>query len=83
MTALCGLRLIHSRWRLQSKTVHLAKQPLFEFFDGRTMRCVDNVSVDVERRRDTRVSELLLRDLNRHLEVVQERRVRPEFDAAC
>jgi enterochelin esterase family protein len=27
------------------------------------MRCVDNVRVDVERRRNARVSELLLRDV--------------------
>ena len=39
------------------------------------MRRVDDVRVDIQRRRDARVSELLLRDLHRHAEIVEQRRV--------
>jgi hypothetical protein len=39
------------------------------------VRRIDDVRIDVERRRDARVPELLLRDLDRRLEVVQERRM--------
>jgi hypothetical protein len=38
-------------------------------------RRIDNVRVDVERHRDARVSQLLLRDLHRHAQIVQGRRV--------
>src|SRR5438067_7997867 len=69
----CRLRLIRGRWRLQSKTVHLAKPPLLDRFDSLAVRRIDDVRVDAECRRDARVPELLLRDLARHLEVVQER----------
>ena len=39
------------------------------------MRRIDDVRVDVERRLDARVPELLLRDLHRHAEIVEQRRV--------
>jgi hypothetical protein len=47
----------------------------FELFDRCAVRRVDNVRVDVERRLDARVPELLLRDLHRHTEIVEQRRV--------
>jgi hypothetical protein len=37
-----------------SKTVHLAKQPFFEFFDALAVRRVHDMCVDVECRRDER-----------------------------
>ena len=43
--------------------------------DGFPVRRIDSVRVDVERRCNARVSELLLRDFHRHVEVVEERRV--------
>ena len=39
------------------------------------MRRINDVRVDVERRLDARVPELLLRDLHRHAEIVEQRRV--------
>ena len=42
------------------------------------MRRLDDVRVDIQRRRDTRVSELLLRDLHRHPEVIEQRRMNVE-----
>ena len=39
------------------------------------MRRVDDVRVDVERRRNARVPELLLRDLHRYAEVVEQGRM--------
>jgi len=39
------------------------------------MRFVDDVRVDVERRLDARVPELLLRDLHQHAQIVEQRRV--------
>lgn len=39
------------------------------------MRGIDDMRVDVERRLNARVPELLLCDLHRHLQIVQERRV--------
>ena len=39
------------------------------------MRRVDDVRVDVERRLDARVPELFLRDLHRHAQIVEQRRV--------
>ncbi len=41
----------------------------------RSMRGVDDVRVDVERRLDARVPELLLRDLHRHAQIVEQRRM--------
>jgi hypothetical protein len=41
----CRLRLIYGRRRLQSKTVHLAKQPFFDCFDGLAVRCTNDVRV--------------------------------------
>ena len=43
--------------------------------DRLPMRGVDDVRVDVERRLDARVPELLLRDLHRHAEIVEQRRM--------
>jgi len=37
------LRLILGRRRLQSKTAHLAKQPLFERFDSLAVRGIDDI----------------------------------------
>jgi hypothetical protein len=37
------------------------------------VRGIDDVRVDVECRRDARMPELLLRDLDRHTQVVQQR----------
>jgi len=39
------------------------------------MRRIDDVRVDVERRLDARVPELLLRDLHRHAQIVEQRRM--------
>ena len=39
------------------------------------MRGVDDVRVDVERRLNPRVPELLLRDLHRHAQIVEQRRM--------
>jgi hypothetical protein len=39
------------------------------------MRRIDDVRRDVQRRRNARVSQLLLRDLRRHVEIVREGRV--------
>jgi hypothetical protein len=41
--------------------VHIAKQPLLYIFDRTPMRRVDHMHVDVERRRNAGMSELLLR----------------------
>ena len=46
-----------------------------KLFDRCAVRGVDDVRVDVERRRDARVPELLLRDLRRHAQIVEQRRV--------
>jgi hypothetical protein len=47
----------------------------FELFDRAPMRAIDDMRVDVERRGNARVSELFLRDLHRHPEIVEQRRV--------
>ena len=51
------------------------QQFTFDGFDGGAVRRLDRVRVDVERRRNAGVPKLLLRDLDRHLEVVEQRRV--------
>jgi hypothetical protein len=48
---------------------------VFELLDRVPMRRVDDVRVDVERGLHARVAELLLRDLHRDAEIVQDRRV--------
>ena len=51
------------------------EQFAFERFDRPAVRGIDDVRVDVERRLDGRVPELLLRDLHRHAEIVEQRRM--------
>ena len=51
------------------------EQFAFNRLDRFPMRGIDHVRLDVERRRDTCVSQLFLRDLHRHLQVTQQRRV--------
>jgi hypothetical protein len=48
----------------------MAEQPLFHRFDCRAVRRIDDVCVDVQRRRDAGVPELLLRDRDWHLEII-------------
>ena len=45
------------------------EQFTLERLDGSPVRCINGVRVDVERRCNARVSELLLRDLHRDVEV--------------
>jgi hypothetical protein len=51
--------------------VQIDEQAIFDRFDSLAMRCVDDVRVDVERRRDRRMAQLLLSDLHRYAEIVQ------------
>ena len=67
----CGFRLGVRFLRLGNSW----EQPRFERFDRCAMRRVDDVRVDVERRLNARVPELLLRDLHRHAQIVEQRRM--------
>src|SRR5262249_54924985 len=51
------------------------EQFALERFDRLAVRGIDDVRVDVERRRDAPVPELLLGNLDRHAKVVEQRRV--------
>jgi hypothetical protein len=67
----CVGRCVRRRRQLGTTWEQLA----FECPDRLPVRCVDDVRVDVERRRDARVPELLLRDLHGHSQVVEQRRM--------
>jgi len=63
---------------LPSFVVHCGpndEQFTLDRLDGLAVRRINGVRVEVERRRNARVPELLLRDLHRHVEVVEQRRV--------
>ena len=52
----CGRHIREPSCQLQSRTVHLAEQPVFDVLDGLPMRGIEDVRVDVQRRRNARVA---------------------------
>src|SRR6185503_3199361 len=67
----CGRCGFEPSRQLRAISGQIAEQSVFDLLDGLTVRRVDDVRIDVERRRNARVPELLLSDLHRHPEVVQ------------
>ena len=69
VTYRCGVRYLIPRFG------NTWEQLAFDGLDRLTMRGIDDVRFDVQRRLNARVSELLLCDFHGHFQIVQESRV--------
>src|SRR4030095_11151078 len=74
-TVTCGNRGFQRSRGFETVRDSYHEQSLFDRFDGTAVRGIHDVCIDPECRGNTGVSELLLRDLRRHAQVVEQRRV--------